>query len=143
MEISLSATVSDSGELRWESPARLLAWLLGSKGQRVTVTLERASRRRTSGQNARLWSALYPFIGEMMEQRTQFPWSKEMVHELCCRAFLGTVEVEVGGEIHQVRKASRKLTTTEFSQFMQRVEAWIQESWNINPALIENPDEIA
>lgn len=136
------AKVTDKGKLEWCEPIRLAAYLVPAKGQTLTVTLDRESKRRTNAQNARLWGALYPFVGEMLEQRTHFPWSKEMVHDLCTRAFLGTVEVEVGGEIHQVRKRSSTLSKADFALLMERVELWISEEWKIDPALIENPEMI-
>lgn len=78
-----------------------------------------------------------------MEQRTGMSWSKDMVHDLCCRVFIGTVTVEVGGEVHTFRKRSSKLDTKQFSEFSDKVERWIGEEWKIDTALIQSPDEIA
>lgn len=78
-------------------------------------------RKRTKPQNRRYWGQ--GVLAQIAEQATvggkQF--DAESWHELFKRKFVGVIELPNGEVIGQ---STTKLTTKEFSEFCDRVEAW-------------------
>ena len=72
---------------------------------------------RSTEANARLW-ALHQAAS------THTGYSPEELHEFCKSRFLGTTRVEVKDTILEVPISSAKLGVSDFSNFMQQVEAF-------------------
>lgn len=139
--ITLSARQA-SGQIVFLEPARAAAWLSMAKDQTFTVTLEREPKRRSLLQNSRYWVAYVPFVQECLEQKYDTPFSRDMAHHAMCVAFIGHIVIEIGGQEITIRKESKKLSTEEFAKFTDDVEQYIEQTWNINPALIQTPEDI-
>lgn len=132
-----------NGSIVFLEAARAAAWLAMAGTQTFTVTLERESKRRSLLQNSRYWVAYVPFVQECLEQKYDTPFSRDMAHHAMCVAFIGHIVIEIGGQEITIRKESKKLSTEKFAKFTNDVERYIEQTWNINPALIQAPEDIA
>lgn len=80
-----------------------------------------STKKRTSPQNRRYWGrGVLSQIAEQAQVGGQ-RFSPEAWHELAKRKFLGVIELPDGSI---VGKSSTSLTTSEFSEFCTKVEAW-------------------
>ena len=88
-------------------------------GSRWVLTVKR--RKRTGRQNKRYWGrGVLAQIAEQAVVNGQM-FSTEAWHELAKRKFIGVDELPDGSVIG---KSSTGLTTKEFSEFCDQVEAW-------------------
>ena len=92
-------------------------WLQAGKQLRLTCKL----RTRTPAQNRRYWGR--GVLAQIAEQATSGGklFSAETWHEQSKRQFIGVIELP-NGEV--IGKSSADLTTAEFCQFCDEVEAW-------------------
>lgn len=132
---TFSASVAE-GRLVFSEPARFAAWAALAKSQPLQVTLERESSRRSSAQNRRYWGQIVPFLREVFEQRAGIPFTPEMAHHAAKLAFLGHVEVMVGGEVILVPKSTTELSKEQFSHYCEAIEHWINQEFQVNPELL-------
>ena len=82
-----------------------------------TITIEEKSINRSTQQNALYWKWLQ-IMGD------HFGYTKDEMHEELAARFLGVVERKtIGG--HQIRapRSTTSLTTKEFSEYMNMIEA--------------------
>lgn len=126
-----------AGALVFAEPARLAAWLAVAKDQPLQVTLERESSRRGAAQNARYWAGIVPFLCEIFEQRAGIPFTPEMGHHAAKLAFLGHIEVMIGGEVILVPKSTTMLSKEQFSRYCDAIEAWIETEFQVKPELLQ------
>ena len=137
LRIRLSAKVDQEGRLVWNEPARFRAWAALAKGKNVEVNLERQHSRRSSQANRWYWSALVPFAAEVFSQKTGQPFTKEAAHLALKLAFAGHQEIVVAGVAVLLPTSTAKMSVEEFQSYGNKIEAWIQEEFKVDPALIE------
>jgi hypothetical protein len=99
-------------------------WLQAEK----KLTLVCRLRKRTAPQNRRYWGK--GVLAQIAEQATVGGrlFSSETWHEQFKRQFIGVVELP-NGEV--IGKSSTNLTTAEFSDFCQQVEAFAATDLNV------------
>ena len=86
-------------------------------GALVRVTVDTATNKRTLDQNARVW-ALFESFG----------WERDEAHDYCCAKFLEPVVKEwPDGSREEIPRGTRNLSTVEFSEFMDRIERFLNE----------------
>ncbi|MBF0247048.1 MAG: recombination protein NinB [Alphaproteobacteria bacterium] len=89
-----------------------------SKPLEVTVGLFR--KRRTTKQNALMWK----WVNEVADHVSDYTgMDADEVHEFFKGKFLSPHVVEIGGEIVEYRTTT-KLTTSEMTDYMNRIYAW-------------------
>lgn len=95
----------------------LARWL--QDGKRLVLTIK--LRKRTAPQNRRYWGR--GVLAQIAEQATVNGklYSAETWHEMFKRQFIGVIELP-SGEV--IGKSSKDLSTAEFSEFCQQVEAY-------------------
>lgn len=95
----------------------LAQWL--QDGKRLVLTIK--LRKRTAPQNRRYWGR--GVLAQIAEQATVNGklFSAETWHEQFKRQFIGVIELP-SGEV--IGKSSKDLSTAEFSEFCQQVEAY-------------------
>lgn len=95
----------------------LARWL--QDGKRLVLTIK--LRKRTAPQNRRYWGR--GVLAQIAEQATVNGklYSAETWHEQFKRQFIGVIELP-SGEV--IGKSSKDLSTAEFSEFCQQVEAY-------------------
>lgn len=98
-----------------ERAAAIIRGLNPARPWRITIVQHR--ERRSPEQNALLW-AIYSEIGKETGNEA------EDIHEAMKFRFLPPVQIEIGGEYIPVPPSSRKLDTKEFSEFVERVQAF-------------------
>ena len=99
-------------------------WLQAGKSLVLTVSL----RKRTKPQNRRYWGK--GVLAQIAAQATVNGrlFSAETWHEMFKRQFIGVIELPNGSVIG---KSSTELTTGEFSEFCQEVEAYAATELNV------------
>jgi hypothetical protein len=99
----------------------LYPFLKGRLNGETKWLLTLSTKKRTSPQNRRYWGrGVLSQIAEQAQVGGQ-RFSPEAWHELAKRKFLGVIELPDGSI---VGKSSTSLTTSEFSEFCTKVEAW-------------------
>lgn len=93
------------------------------RGRPLRVIVTEDEKKRNNEQNKRLWKAVYEQIAEQAwVDGKQF--SKDVWHEWYAGKYMPKIEfVMPDGEIVMRRKSTSELTVSEFSEYMQRVEA--------------------
>jgi len=91
---------------------------------RYRVTVTEAKSTRSIEQNSRYWGYVLPTIAEQVTDEIGKKYSAEIWHEYFKQEFIGIVELP---NERVVGKSSRKLSVTEFADFMTQVEAWAVE----------------
>ncbi|MCM2312204.1 MAG: recombination protein NinB [Steroidobacteraceae bacterium] len=94
------------------------------RGKPLRVIVTEDEKKRNNEQNKRLWKAIY-------EQIAQQAWidgrqfSKDAWHEHIAGLYMPKVEIVTPfGEIVSRRKSTSELTVSEFSEYMQKAEAY-------------------
>ena len=102
----------------------LKQWL--SDGRQLVLTCK--LRTRTTKQNKRYWSR--GVLAQIAEQAVVNgkQYDAEVWHELMKKKFIGLVELPDGSVIGQ---SSRDLSTTQFSEFCEQVEAYAATSLGV------------
>jgi len=116
--LTFLGTVKD-GRVYPDDSGALRANLQGWEGKRVSVEVEREYKRRTTQQNRRYWSVIVPCVAELLTKTRDLPISSDQAHYLLKAAFLGQVETDLG----PVPKSTRNLSTAEFAEYCDRIEA--------------------
>lgn len=106
-----------------ESKRVALAFVSGLSvdGKKWRVEIKRHVKRRTLSQNAALWmwhSEMVDAVGKDTGN------DAEDLHEHFKKKFLTPIITEIGGEISK-RYSTKKLTTKEMSEFMDRIYAYV------------------
>lgn len=116
---SVLAEVSEQGLLciherdRWDSLVR------AHKGKLIVLSLELSRNKRSSQANRRYFGVVVPVCAQILSRGRALPLSKEQTHWLLKSAFLGSEETPLG----LVPKDSHTLSTEEFSEYTERIEA--------------------
>ena len=85
------------------------------EGEDVIVTVEELKNKRTLEQNAFLWGVYYPTIIDALPGHT-----KNELHEYF-KEFLPSKYITVFGKEIKVEKSTTKLSTQEFSAFLDEI----------------------
>lgn len=99
-------------------------------GERLIVTFEDESEKRSSAANRFLWGPVYG----MVEQETGSP--KDVTHDAMCERFLTRqvfyTERKTGRSVETyVRGGSSGLTPKQFHEFVEKVKLYFQEEHGI------------
>jgi len=88
------------------------------------VEVKRYRKKRSVEANARYWSIVSAIAHGMAEQMDGEYHHPEVWHEWLATRFLGVVPGPFGDP---VRKSTARLNTSDFSEYMEEVEAWAAE----------------
>ena len=97
------------------------------EGQPVSITIERETNGRSTPQNSYLWGVVYKLLADFTGDDV------ESIHEEMKTRFLPKRVERVNQETGEVEEltvpgSTRKLTTTEFSEYVQKIQVWAA-SW--------------
>ena len=93
-------------------------------GKPLRVIVTSSERKRNAEQNARLWKAVYEQIAAQAWVNGR-QYDKDTWHEYLAGLFLPKVEMVMpDGSMRLRRKSTTELTVSEFSDYMQAVEAY-------------------
>lgn len=94
-----------------------------AKGHRVLLIITTEDAKRNVQQNRRLWGVIYKQIAEQAWVEGQ-QFNKDIWHEYYARKYGVCDEMVLpDGEIITRRKSTTEMTVSEFSDYMNRVEA--------------------
>lgn len=113
------------GRVAWDIPEGWPIAMREFDGKRVVVDIDVQKNSRTDKQNRRYFGMIVPLWMECMHQTRGLVMSKDQVHDMLCRAFIGTLDTPYG----PVRKESKVLSTAEFVHFCDQCELALEEQW--------------
>lgn len=99
-------------------------------GSDFEVIIQKHKDKRTNQQNRYLWGVVYAIIGE------ELGYPADEVHELLAKKFIPSHEIEIFGARRIVAKSTAQLSTTEFSQYVEQIRAFVAQYG----VLIPDPD---
>ena len=122
------------GKLSDAATGQLCTVLRSLEGKRVVVSVREQKRRRSNDQNAYLWGVVYPAAVAMFRDAGNMVDADD-VHDFCKLrvAKLGQNIVTPDGEVVKTLGSTAKLTTAEFSDYIERIRAWAAEFGCVNP----------
>lgn len=112
------------GCLIFDSPTHFQG-VLAALPERISVTLERERVLRSAQANRRYWGLIVPIAADIFSINRDVPISNDQAHEILKQAFLGTEDTPLG----KVGKSTRGLSTAEFAEYTQKIEAWFTSTY--------------
>ena len=106
------------------------------------VTFKRAGRKRTLAQNNLYHGVYIPAFINHLRQQGQVV-SHTLTHEMLKRKFLSVPVCDANGElIGEATRSTTELTTVEFNEFLNQIEAWMYHEFGITlPGIVQYSGE--
>jgi hypothetical protein len=127
------------GRLPEAHAKRIGATIRAFDGKRVVITVAEAKKTRTSPQNRYYWGCVVKLITDAFRDAGNMV-NAEDVHDFLKQHVgkLSQVLVTTDGEVFWGPGSTTKLTTSEFSDYIEAVKAWAAEVLDLQ---IPSPDE--
>lgn len=108
-------------------------------GKRVVISLSEVKKTRSSQQNRYYWSCVVRLITDAFRDAGNVVTAEDTHHFLKQHVGkLTQVLVTADGEVFRAPGSTTRLTTTEFSDYVEAVKAWAAEILSLQ---IPSPDE--
>lgn len=119
------------GKLRVYDEAAFRSAYKQFEGQPVFLSIEKATRTRSNPQNAYLWGVVYKMIAD------ETGYEPETIHEMMRARFLirgSDIMDKATGAIERFEYvgSTTKLTTEQFSEYVDRISIWAQDFLNLS-----------
>lgn len=134
----ITGAVGPSGKLLFtmDERSQLDTWLRTLMGKRVDITIKEHRATRSNEQNAWIWGVAYPLLAETLGYDRD---EHDDLHYALVEKWGGShLDERIGIEVPN--KRSSKLTTTEFSDYMEWLVRFAAKEFN---CVIPLPDEAA
>lgn len=122
-----SGEVDDAGKLHLDDQAQFRAHASTFAGQRVVLTLKKRETQRSLDQNAWIWGVAYPLIAESLGYDRHE--HEDLHYGLVAKCFGDHFDKRLGALVPN--KRSSKLTTKEFSDYMEWLVRFAAESLDV------------
>lgn len=131
---SFTVEVHD-GKLRptTEQQEQVRNYLQRFNGKVVKISIGPRSKGRSGQQNRYLWGVVYSAIA------AETGHSPEEIHDACKAMFLPRDFIAVGRRDIEVTKSTTKLSTVEFSDYVERIRSWAGTELRLS---IPSPEDI-
>ena len=90
------------------------------------VTIKPYKKHLSRAQQNRHWNIMRQIAAQLKDELGQLH-SPEVWHLHCCGEFLGADVVKMGGRDKIIPRSSANLSTHEFAEFDDQIEAWAAE----------------
>ena len=114
-----------SGRPILDDPDMFKKYCLSLEGNSVFVTVEKMKNIRSNAQNRYLWGVLYKLISDSLG------WEIEDVHTFCKQEF-NPKHIELKGEEWKVGGSTTKMSTIEFSEYVEKIQRFFAEHANLS-----------
>jgi hypothetical protein len=125
--------INKAGMLPKQASESIKKELLLFAGKRVTITIEKYKKIRSNEQNAYYHGVIIKIISDYTG------YSKEEVHELLKKEFIGKKTVKIGDREVEIGESTTKLTTTDFMGYISEIQQWCSETIGL---YLPDPNEI-
>jgi hypothetical protein len=127
------------GRLPEREAKRIGAAIRKLDGKRIVVSIEEVKKTRSNQQNRYYWGCMVKLITDAFRDAGNMV-NAEDVHDFLKAEVgkLSQVLVTVDGEVFRGPGSTAKLTTTEFSNYIEAVKAWATDRLDLK---IPSPDE--
>lgn len=122
-----------AGKCVIDNPDKLTAYLHRLEGQRVELTIEKTTFKRSGNQNRYYWGVCLKLIADHTGH------SVDDIHELMKSLFLKQ-PIWIRGKFIPSVRSSTRLDTLEFEDYLEKVRRWAQEELGVT---IPMPGEVA
>lgn len=103
------------------------------EGAEITLTIEKKYNKRSNNQNAFYWGVLLPIIANLLKDATGHYFSQEEAHDvLKSNCNYKELVSESTGEITKIPLSTTELTTLEWLEFIEKVEHFVFDYFNVN-----------
>jgi len=126
---------NDTGRVPTTVFERINDFLANSLDSFIVITIELRKRIRSNSQNAYYWGVV---IETLFNGFKEFGYSKDEIHEILKTKFNGVKEVNIGSETFLIPRTTTKMSTKEFTDYIESIQKWAAEL-NID---IPSPNEI-
>lgn len=99
--------------------------LLHYANKRITLTIEKYYKQRTSQQNRYLFGVAYKLISD------HTGYTPDEVHDLLAKKFIGKKTIKIGSETVETHETSTKLSTTDFMAYIASVQRFAAEELDV------------
>ena len=107
--------------------------------KRVTITIEKAKKKRSNGQNAYYFGVVVPMIKNALNESYGEKFGTQEIHEFLKQKFNGVEVVnEETGEVLIIAKSTTENTTSDFMDYLAEIKTFGEEFLNID---IPEPNE--
>lgn len=101
------------------------------EGLDVTITIEKAKKKRSDQQNRYYHGVIIPLIQDAINTQTGDYWEREMIHNFLREKFLKS-DWHIGNGVLETRtKSTTELSTTEFCEYADSCVEWAREQLGI------------
>jgi len=109
------------------------------EGKTITITIEKAKKKRSNPQNNFLWGIVYPVMQQALKDAGNLMPIND-VHELLKLRFLKETIMlnEQTGEVIERVKSTTELSTTGFMDYIAEIQSFAMEYFNTT---IPNPTD--
>ena len=108
----------ENGRLQYSDRALFVDLVDALPSGEYTLTISKRKKKRSGPQNAYYWAVVIPMIGKEIGEA-----DAEAVHALLKHEHNYEIKV-FGNEELRVPKSTADLTTSEFSEYVERVRQW-------------------
>lgn len=107
------------------------------EGNTITITLDKAKKKRSNPQNSFLWGCCYPIVQSCLKE-TGNNFTIDNVHDLLKMKFLkeSVLVNEETGECIERIKSTTELSTTDFCLYVSEIQKFTEEWFGV---LIPDP----
>lgn len=117
MPTPIFSGIIKNNKLELEEQDNYFLWIGQFEGQRIEVIVRKEKSQRTIRQNKYLWGVVYKIISD------ETGYSVDEIHSLCKTLFLKK-HLDVGEKRYIVIGSTAKLSTAEFSKYVDDIKLW-------------------
>lgn len=115
------------------------AHLQAYDGKAIRITLEPATRRRSTPQNAYYWAVVVPMVRDGIKDATGDAYTLDEVHEFLKSKFNSVPMVNQStGEMEHIARSTASLKVGQMMDYLAMIQRWSLEFLGVT---IPNPNE--
>lgn len=115
------------------------AHLQACEGKAIRITVEPATRRRSTMQNAYYWAVVVPMVRDGIKNATGEVYSMEEVHDFLKGKFNAAPIVNQStGEVEHIARSTASLKVGQMMDYLAMIQRWAVEYLGVT---IPNPNE--
>ena len=138
MKATYTARIA-SGRIHAADHLGYAAHLEAYEGKQVRITIEPATRKRSTPQNAYYWAVVVPMVRDGIGQATGDIYTPEEVHEFLKGKFNAVPMVNhATGEVDHIARSTASLKVGQFMDYLAMIRRWAVDFLGIT---IPEPNE--
>jgi hypothetical protein len=125
-KLQLPGRIDESGKIEVFDKIAMSKWMAGNAGKNIAISIEVRGRKRTNPQNSYYWKIVVPLVQQAMNSFGN-DFDKDEVHEFLKKEFNWEDKEMKEGMYVRVPRSTTKLSTTEFSDYKEKIQQFAAE----------------